>query len=146
MPFSISGIKVEPPFNDHLSTTFTSLLLPFFGGHSVHHDSSLNLSTIKWPLSSVPKVAVAKRLVRYNLVHFVSCVMFKCTSLSACKEIVSDNSGLVDFAIRPVRSILKLTGKWCFSGNSNHKGTVIKPAHQKFFFRVSWNDFWTSTR
>ena len=28
----------------------------------------------------------------YNLVHFVSCVMFKCTSLSACKEIVSDNS------------------------------------------------------
>ena len=111
MPFSISGIKVEPPFNDHLSTTFTSLLLPFFGGHSVHHDSSLNLSTIKWPLSSVPKVAVAKRLVRYNLVHFVSCVMFKCTSLSACKEIVSDNSGLVDFAIRPVRSILKFPNR-----------------------------------
>lgn len=34
------------------------------------------------------------------------------------------------------------TGKWCFSWNSNHRGTVIKPAHQKFFFRVSWNDFW----
>lgn len=28
------------------------------------------------------------------------------------------------------------TGKWCFSGNSNHRGTVIKPAHQKFFFFV----------
>lgn len=35
---------------------------------------------------------------------------------------MSDNSGLVDFAIRPVRCILKFpTGKWCFSGNSNHR-------------------------
>lgn len=50
---------------------------------------------------------------------------------------MSNNSGPVDFPIRPVRCILKfLTGKWCLSGNSNHRGTVIKPAHQKIFFFV----------
>ena len=47
----------------------------------------------------------------YNLEHFVRCMVFKCTSLSACKKIVSDNSGLMDFAIRPVRSILKFPNR-----------------------------------
>ena len=52
---------------------------------------------------------------------------------------VSDSLGLVDFADRPVNSVLSLpNGRVIYffvggGGNSNYRRTVINPAHQIFF-------------
>ena len=51
------------------------------------------------------------------------------------KKVVSSTPGLVDFDIRLENSVLtELTGKWSFLGYSNYRRTIIKPAHQIFFF------------
>lgn len=60
---------------------------------------------------------------------------------------MSDNSGLMDFAIRPVRSILKFPNRQVmffrqFKSQRNRNQTC---SSKNFFFRVSWNDFWIST-
>ena len=47
---------------------------------------------------------------------------------------MSDSTGLVDFAIGLVNSVLNLPdGKL---GNSHYRRTVINPAHPKFFFKL----------
>ena len=66
-----------------------------------------------------------------------SCLVF--TNKSQCqqraKKVVSDNPGLVDFAIRLVNSVLNLPkGQVSFLGNSNYRRTVINVAYQK----ISW--------
>ena len=46
------------------------------------------------------------------------------------KKVVSDSPGLTDFTIRFVNSVLNLPACQVQSlSNSNHKRTVIKPAH-----------------
>ena len=113
VPKSISGITVEPPLttiSPQRSTTFstTALFWRTFCTSWLFFKSLYNqMATFFCPQGGLCEEAFQL----YNLVHFVSCVMFKCTSLSACKEIVSDNSGLVDFAIRPVRSIVKFPNR-----------------------------------
>jgi len=53
----------------------------------------------------------------------------KVTSQCA-KKVVSDNLGLMDFTIGLVNSVLNLPAWQVKSlSNSNHKRTVIKPAH-----------------
>ena len=49
------------------------------------------------------------------------------------KKVVSNSTGLVDFAIVVVVFVLNLpnVGKCCFWGNSNHRRIVINPANQK---------------
>ena len=49
------------------------------------------------------------------------------------KKVVSDSSGIVDFAIGLVNSVLNLTnGQVIFARNSNYRRTVINPGHQIF--------------
>ena len=49
------------------------------------------------------------------------------------KKVVSDSTGLVDFAIMVVIFVLNMpkVGKCCFWGNLNHRRIVINPANQK---------------
>ena len=57
-----------------------------------------------------------------------------------CKESddLSDSSGLVDFAIALLNSVLNLSNR-----QVKFFGTVINPSHQ-FFFRASLNDPWAT--
>ena len=52
--------------------------------------------------------------------------------LTACKEVVSDSPGLLDFAVGLVNSVINLpNGQVNFlAGNSNYRRNVINPAHQ----------------
>ena len=70
--------------------------------------------------------------------------IYHCQYDQHAKEVVSDNLGLVDFAIGLVNSVLNLPdGQVIFwGGNSNYRRNVINPAHQIFFRLV---DFRAST-
>ena len=133
---------------DHLSTMVTSLQQPFFGVHSihVHHDSSLNLSTIKWPLFffGPQNGRCGEEYQLHYIVIFYILLVVWCTSLSACKESikVSNSSRLVDFAIglALVCSILMLPG-----GQVMFFREFKSQKNCKQIFCVSWNDVWTST-
>ena len=70
--------------------------------------------------------------------------IYHCQYDQDAKEVVSDNLGLVDFAIGLVNSVLNLPdGQVIFwGGNSNYRRNVINPAHQIFSRPV---DFQAST-
>ena len=73
--------------------------------------------------------------------------IYHCQYDQRAKEVVSDNLGLVDFAIGLVNSVLNLPdGQVIFflggGGNSNYRRNVINPAHQIFSRPV---DFQAST-
>ena len=70
--------------------------------------------------------------------------IYHCQYDQHAKEVVSDNLGLVDFAIGLVNSVLNLPdGQVIFwGGNSNYRRNVINPAHQIFSRPV---DFQAST-
>ena len=55
---------------------------------------------------------------------------------TACKEVVSDNLRLVDFAIGLVIFVLNLPDRQVlfFGENSNYRRIVINPANQKGFW------------
>ena len=57
-------------------------------------------------------------------------------SLQRAKKVVSDNPGLVDFAIGLVFFVLNLPDGQVlfFGGNSNYRRIVINPANQKGFW------------
>ena len=70
--------------------------------------------------------------------------IYHCQYDQHAKEVVSDNLGIVDFAIGLVNSVLNLPdGQVIFlGGNSNYRRNVINPAHQIFSRPV---DFQAST-
>ena len=70
--------------------------------------------------------------------------IYHCQYDQHAKEVVSDNLGLVDFAIGLVNSVLNLPdGQVIFlGGNSNYRRNVINRAHQIFSRPV---DFQAST-
>ena len=55
-----TSLQRSPPHNGHLSTMATSLQQPIFFADSPYIDSCLNLFSLQWPVSSVPKVAAVE--------------------------------------------------------------------------------------
>ena len=65
----------------------------------------------------------------------LDCFLAFFIALQRAKKVVSDSTGLVDFAMWPVNSVLDLTdGQVTFLGEFMNN-----------FFRARWNDFWANT-